>query len=70
MSVLAPPIEAPRLRGFAELLRADLLTELGRFEEAEKALDEADQSNPKPTLPERIEVRVALQIAQGRFDDA
>lgn len=67
---LSNPIDAPRLKGFADLLRAELLTQLGRFDDAEQALDAVEHADPAPMLPKRIEARVTLRLGQGRFGDA
>ncbi|HEX8200897.1 MAG TPA: hypothetical protein VF590_10435, partial [Isosphaeraceae bacterium] len=70
LECLGRPITETGLRGFAELLRADLLAALGRFDDAQAALDAAAKANPPPPAAERLAVRTAIAIGRTRFDEA
>lgn len=67
---LSGPFPEPALRGYADLLRAEALTDLGRVDDADRALDEADGAEPAPPTAERVEARVGLELARGRPDAA
>lgn len=70
LALLEPPIREPAFRGFALLLRAELLTKLGELDAAEAELDASEKAEPAPTASERLTARVDLLLARGRFDDA
>jgi tetratricopeptide (TPR) repeat protein len=60
----------PTLRGFAELLRADLLARLGKFDEARTAFQNAARAKPAPSAMEQIETEVAILTGRRQFDEA
>lgn len=70
LGVLETPTTDLGLRGFADLLRADLLARLGRFGEAQTALDEAGHAQPPPTAAELREVQVGILLGRHRPDKA
>ncbi len=70
LSLLEAPIKEPSLKGFAHLLRGDLLGRFGRHAEALAEVDEATKSQPAPPAEELLEIRVAILIGRKRFDDA
>lgn len=57
------------LKGFADLLRSDLLAQLGRFDRAQVALDAAATANPPPPAADRLEVQTAIAVGRQRFDE-
>jgi hypothetical protein len=70
LSVLGEPISEPGLRGFADLLKGDLLRRSGHTAQAIALVDEAAGSNPAPPEREVLSVRIPALIDQGRFADA
>jgi hypothetical protein len=70
VKLLERPITEPTLRGFALLLRAELLGRLGRFDPALEAIEAA--AKVKPPLPPAglLAARVEVLIGQKRFADA
>ncbi len=69
LDALGGPITEPGLSGRADLLRADLLARLGRFDEATTALEKVEKATPPPSPAERIETTVAIGIGKGQFDE-
>jgi hypothetical protein len=67
---LGRPVSEAGLEGFANLLRADLLAALGRFDRAQDALDAAATARPPPPVGERLAVQTAIAIGRKRFDEA
>jgi hypothetical protein len=67
---LEKPISEPSLRGFALLLRADLLARLGHYEPADEALATAAKTKPAPPPADLLETRVAILAGRNRFDEA
>jgi hypothetical protein len=67
LRVLESPITEPSLVGFAHLLRGALLTRLGRFDEAAKALTTASAATPAPSERERDEAWLALYLGKKDF---
>ena len=67
---LDPPIREPALKGFAILLRAELLTDLGEYDRASADLDASAHADPAPSPLERLEVGTRLLVARQRFDEA
>ena len=70
LAALERVITEPGLRGFAELLRADLLSRQERFDQAEKALESAAKTKPAPPPADLLEVRVEILAGRKRFDEA
>jgi len=70
LAALDRGITEPTLRGFAQLLRADLLSRQERFDQAEEAL--ASAAKTKPALPpaDLLEVRIEILAGRKRFDEA
>jgi tetratricopeptide (TPR) repeat protein len=70
LRLLEKPISEPALRGFARLLRGELLAAAGRGREAQVELDAAAKANPAPPEAEVLEARVAALIGERNFDAA
>ena len=70
LAALERPITEPALRGFAQLLRAELLCRQGRFDEAEEALATAAKIKPAPPPADLLGARVAILSGRKRFDEA
>jgi hypothetical protein len=68
--VLEKPIEEPALRGFASLLRADILGKLGDEKGAKSALATAEKATPPLTPEALLEAKVGIMTASRRFDQA
>jgi hypothetical protein len=70
LDLLGQPISEPGLKGFAALLKADLLRRANRADEAMALVDDAAKS--EPALPEReiLDVRIPVLTAQKKFDAA
>lgn len=64
------PATESSLKGFATLLRAELLGRLGRYDEAMTAVDLASKATPAPPTPDLLATRVAILGGQKRFDQA
>jgi hypothetical protein len=69
LALLTRPPGERSLRGFVDLLRAELLARLGRFEPAQVALDAAAKADPPPPDPELREARVSILLGLKRFDE-
>ena len=70
LAILERPITEPALRGFAQLLRAELLRRQGRFDAAEEALATAAKIKPAPPPADLLGARVAILSGRKRFDEA
>jgi tetratricopeptide (TPR) repeat protein len=70
LAALDRGISEPSLRGFAQLLRADLLGRQERFDQAEEALASAAKAKPAPPPADLLEVRVEILAGRKRFDEA
>jgi hypothetical protein len=70
ITLLEQPIAEPTLRGFAQLLRAELLERVGRFDQALEALDAAAKAKPPPPPADLLAARAAVLAGQKRFDAA
>jgi hypothetical protein len=64
------PIDEPALRGYALLLRGELLGRLGQADEAMAAIEAASKVDPGPPLEAQIEAKVDVLLGRKRFDDA
>jgi tetratricopeptide (TPR) repeat protein len=62
--------QQPTLKGFAQLLKADLQRRLGKLDEALKMVDEAEKSDPAPPERQVVEVRSTILSGLKRFDEA
>ena len=70
LELLGQPISEPGLKGFAALLKADLLRRVNRADEAMALVDEAVKSVPAPPEREILDVRIPVLTAQKKFDQA
>ncbi len=70
LEALKPVPSEPSLQGFARLLRGELLTRLGKADQALPEIDAAAQAMPPPPVRDVLEARIAVLIGLGRFDDA
>jgi hypothetical protein len=70
LSELSRPITEPSLEGFADLLRASLMTRLGRFDDAKSALASAAKARPAPPEAEQVETRVELLLGMKQHAEA
>lgn len=68
--VLATAVTEPALQGFARLLRAAVLAELGEADAALPVLESAAKALPPPPDDEILQGRIAVLTAARRFDDA
>ena len=65
--VEARPFSEKNLLGFAELLRADLLATVGRFEEARNALKASAKAPSPPSVAERLAISVPIASGLKEF---
>ncbi|MBV8606482.1 MAG: hypothetical protein JO034_03355, partial [Singulisphaera sp.] len=70
LEALEPVPSEPSLQGFARLLRGELLTRLGKADQALPEVDTAAKAMPPPPARDVLEVRIGALIGLGRFDDA
>jgi hypothetical protein len=70
LEALEPVPAEPALQGFARLLRGELLTRLGKADQALPEVDAAAKAMPPPPARDVLEARIAALIGLGRFDDA
>ncbi len=70
LDLLGQPITEPGLKGFAALLKADLLRRVNRADEAMALIDEVVKSVPAPPEREILDVRIPVLTAQKKFDQA
>jgi hypothetical protein len=70
VTALDRPFNEASLRGFAHLLRAELLGRLGRFDQAMEALETAARAKPAPPQPDLLAARIAILAGLKRFDEA
>jgi hypothetical protein len=70
LELLKQPMTEPGLRGFAGLLKADLLRRAGRPDEAKGEADAAAKSEPAPPEREILEVLVPVLTAQKKYAEA
>ncbi len=64
------PFAEASVRGFVELLRAELLAGLDRFDEAQQAWDASATATPPPPISERLTILVPIAAARGRVTEA
>lgn len=62
------PIRETSLLGYATLLRADLLAEASRFDEAIVALNQSSKAANSPPTVERLSVLIPILAGRGEFD--
>jgi hypothetical protein len=67
LAALEKPLAEPSLQGFGRLLKATLLSRLGRAPEALAELDGALATKPSPPEGEQVEVRAGVLSAKGEF---
>ena len=70
LTVLGQPVNEPGLRGFAGLLKGDLLRRGGHPAQATDQIDAAARSIPAPPEREVLSVQVPALIDQGKFAEA
>ncbi|HMB02997.1 MAG TPA: hypothetical protein VKP69_04555, partial [Isosphaeraceae bacterium] len=70
LALLESAVSEPMLRGFAHLLRAELLGRLGQGAAACAAVEAASEARPAPPAADLLAARVGGLIAQKRFDAA
>jgi hypothetical protein len=70
LKALERPVNEPSLRGFAHLLRAELLGRLGCFDQAMGALESAAKAKPAPPESDLLAARIAVLGGQKRFEEA
>ncbi len=68
--LMAAPVTAVALKGFAELLRAQILLSLGQFAEADAALNRATAEQTRPDPAALLTVRIEVLIGLKRFGEA
>ncbi len=61
---------APRLRGFARLLRSELESRLGLYGQAQIEIEEAEKSDPPPPAGSILEAKVATLAGRELFEEA
>ncbi len=66
----ARTIAEASLKGFADLLRAELLAESGRFDEAGSALVASGRDDPPAPIGERLAAMVPISAGKGEFAEA
>ena len=70
LKLLDRPIAEPVLRGYADLLRAELLASLDRLDAALAAVDAASKATPAPPPADVLAARIAILSGRKRFDEA
>lgn len=70
LKALGHPFTDPALDGFAHLLQADLLTRLGRLDQAQAELRRAKRVKPAPPAPALLQAEVQLALSRKAFDEA
>jgi hypothetical protein len=70
LELLKGPMMEPGLKGFAGLLKADLLRRADRPDEATAEVDAASKSDPAPPEREVLDVRIPLLTARQKFAEA
>ena|GEM_PF-1023578 len=70
LDLLNQPLSESNLTGYHELLKAEVLRLMERFDEALQAVGRAEKADPTPPERETLETLVRLLTAQGRFSDA
>jgi tetratricopeptide (TPR) repeat protein len=68
--LLERPVAEATLKGFALVLRAELLASLGRLARAEEALDEAVKLKPAVPASDLLTARVKILAGRKRFAEA
>ncbi len=69
-AMLDRSISAPRLRGFARLLHAELSNRLGQYGPAQIEVEEAEKLDPSPPLAALAEAKVNALAGRGQFAEA
>jgi tetratricopeptide (TPR) repeat protein len=70
LEILKPPVSEPGLKGFAGLLRAELLRRAGQLDPALAELATASKADPPPPEREVYETLIPILLDQGRFAEA
>jgi hypothetical protein len=70
LTLLEPAFSEPALSGFVHLLRADLLSRLGRSEQALREVEAAAKVQPPLPAVDLLAARVTALIGQKRFAEA
>ena len=69
-SLLDRSINAPRLRGFARLLHAELSNRLGQFGPAQIEVEEAEKLDPTPPILALTEAKINALTGRDQFAEA
>jgi Tfp pilus assembly protein PilF len=70
IELLKEPMSEPGLKGFAGLLKADLLRRANRLDEASAELDAAFRLDPPPPEREVLAVRVPVLLSLKKYQEA
>lgn len=70
LELLKAPMGEPALKGFAGLLKADLLRRAGQLDEAKGEADAASKSQPPPPEREVLDVLIPILTAQKKHAEA
>jgi hypothetical protein len=70
LGLLDPMLTAPRLGGFARLLRSDLAGRLGLFGQAQLEVEEAAKADPPPPIPALLAAKVTALAGREMFAEA
>ncbi|WP_165246078.1 tetratricopeptide repeat protein [Paludisphaera soli] len=70
LDLLKEPPTEPSLAGFHALLKAELLREAGKLDEAAAQVDLALKADPPPPEAEVMDLLVQIFVDRGRFDEA
>ncbi len=70
LALLREPMTEAGLKGFAGLLKADLLLRGGRLDDAAAELDAVARTDSPPPEPEVLDVRIPVLIGQKKFKEA
>ncbi len=70
LALLREPMTAAGLKGFSDLLKADLLLRGSRLDEAAAELDAVSRTDPRPPEQEILDVWIPVLIGQRKYKEA
>lgn len=70
MDALDQAVTTASLAGYVHLLRAKILTDLGRLDEAEAAVTASSAASPPPPEADQLKARVEIAVGRGLFRES